>query len=94
MDSSIHPVRAFRLGQKPPMSLADLANRLGTTKTNLWRIESGKQRISAKLLPRLVAETGLSADRLRPDLSRLFRLSARSRSASARAKQQRRSRAA
>lgn len=72
MDNSLHPVRAYRLGQNPPLSQADLAHRLGTTKANLSRIESGKQGISNTLLAKLVAETGISADRWTPNLARLF----------------------
>lgn len=72
MDASEHPIRAYRLGMNPPLSLEDLAGRLGTTKPNLSRIENGKQKLSEDLLFRIVAETGISADRLRPDLAKLF----------------------
>jgi transcriptional regulator with XRE-family HTH domain len=54
------------------MSLEDLANRIGTTKANLSRIETGKQPISELMLPKLMAETGIPADKLRPDLAKLF----------------------
>ena len=72
MKTLIHPVRVYRLGQNPALSQADLAHRLGTTKANLSRIKSGKQGISNRLLAKLVAETGISADRWTPDLARLF----------------------
>lgn len=72
MDGSVHPVRAFRLRQKPTLSLEDLAARLGTTKANLSRIENGKQRVSEDLLPKFVAETPIPARLLRPDLAKLF----------------------
>lgn len=74
MDASVHPVRAYRLGQKPPVTLENLAGRVGTTKTTLSRIETGKQPVTDVMLPRLVAETGIPADKLRPDLAKLFML--------------------
>lgn len=61
------------------MRLEDLAARVGTTKANLSRIETGKQTISEDLLPKLVAETGISASRLRPDLAKLFNAAPRAR---------------
>lgn len=73
MDASVHPVRAFRLRQKPLLSLEVLADRVGTTKPNLSRIETGKQRVSEDLLPKLVTETGIPAAILRPDLAKLFK---------------------
>jgi transcriptional regulator with XRE-family HTH domain len=72
MEASVHPVRAYRLRQNPPVTLEDLAGRLGTTKANLSRIETGKQILSEGLLPKLVAETGIPAKSLRPDLAKLF----------------------
>jgi transcriptional regulator with XRE-family HTH domain len=55
------------------MKLEDLAARIDTTKANLSRIETGKQTVSDGLLVKLVAETGIPAARLRPDLAKLFR---------------------
>lgn len=72
MDASVHPVRAYRLAMDPPVKLEDLAERIGTTKANLSRIETGKQKLSEDLLPKLVAETGIWAGKLRPDLAKLF----------------------
>jgi len=72
MDARLHPLRAYRLGQDPTITLEDLADRLGTTKASLSRIESGKQQLSEELLRKLVAETGISASALRPDLAKLF----------------------
>lgn len=68
----MHPVRAFRLEQNPPLTLEDLAERIGTTKANLSRIETRKQELCVQLLPRVVAETGIPARQLRPDLAKLF----------------------
>jgi len=73
MTIPLHPVRAYRMNAKPPLKLAALARRIGTTKANLSRIESGKQQPSPELCRKLIAATGISADRLRPDLAALFR---------------------
>lgn len=72
MVESVHPVRAYRLSQSPPVKLRELAKRLGTTTANLSRIETGKQAVSDVLLVKLVAETGISARVFRPDLAALF----------------------
>lgn len=68
----MHPIRAYRRAQIPPLRLEDLAGRVGTTKANLSRIEGGKRKPSEKLLRKLVAETGIPAAALRPDLANLF----------------------
>lgn len=72
MAESVHPVRAYRLRQNPPVKLRELAKRLGTTTANLSRIETGKQAVSEGLLRKLVSETGISARIFRPDLAELF----------------------
>ncbi len=54
------------------MTLEDLAKRVGTTKPNLSRIETGKQTLREALLFSLVAETAIPARKLRPDLAELF----------------------
>jgi transcriptional regulator with XRE-family HTH domain len=72
MDASEHPIRAYRLAFDPPLRLEDLAERLETTKANLSRIETGKQKLTEELLFKAVAETGISARHLRPDLAKLF----------------------
>jgi transcriptional regulator with XRE-family HTH domain len=74
MDDSVHPVRAYRLRRNPPISLEDLAERAGTTKGNLSRIENRRQGISKRLFPKLVAATGIPAHVLDPDLAKLFQL--------------------
>lgn len=72
MDASVHPVRAYRHRQKPPLAQEVLAGKIGITKPQLSRIETGKQRVSDDLLPKIVAETGIPAAILRPDLAKLF----------------------
>lgn len=73
MGTSEHPLRTYRRSQTPPVTLEYLAKRIGTTKPNLSRIETGKQLLSEALLVKLVAETGISAGKLRPDLAAMFR---------------------
>jgi len=73
MDRAIHPLRAYRLRQEPRLRLKDLAVRIGTSKGNLSRIENGKQLVSEDLLPKVAAETGIPASKLRPDLAALMR---------------------
>lgn len=81
MDAPDHPIRAYRYSFTPPLTLADLAKRLGTTKPNLSRIENGKQKLEEKLLFKTVEETGISALKLRPDLAKLFTFPAKPRRA-------------
>jgi transcriptional regulator with XRE-family HTH domain len=54
------------------MSQDTLAMRIGTTKATISRIETGLQKITDDLLFSLVAETGIPAAKLRPDLAKLF----------------------
>jgi transcriptional regulator with XRE-family HTH domain len=73
MTTPVHPIRAYRLNQAPPLTLEGLAKKLGTTKPNLSRIENGLQPVSEALLPKIIAETGIPAESLRPDLAKLFK---------------------
>ena len=61
---SDHPITTWRKTQSPEITTAELARRVGTSKPNLWRIEYAGQAISSRLLPRLVAQTGLSPNQL------------------------------
>jgi transcriptional regulator with XRE-family HTH domain len=60
--SPLHPLRAYR--QRIGESLAALAERVGTSKATLSRIETGKQNASLTLIAKLKAEAKgqLSAD--------------------------------
>lgn len=71
MDQSVHPIKAYRTREN--VKLDELAVRLSTSKANLSRIENRLQQVSEDLLPRIVAETGISAAELRPDLAEYFR---------------------
>jgi transcriptional regulator with XRE-family HTH domain len=72
MQQKPHPVRAYRHGQSPRVSLSELARRLGTSKTTLSQIENGSRPVSLELLPKLRAETGIPGYVLRPDLAEIL----------------------
>lgn len=57
---SEHPLREYR--KQRGLSLDLLAQRVGSTKSWLSRIEAGKERPSMALVEKLKAQTGLSAD--------------------------------
>lgn len=59
MSDEIHALRRWRKENK--ISLAQLAEKVSSTKSWLSRIEGGEQ-ASADLISKLKAETGLSAD--------------------------------
>lgn len=52
--------------------MEDLAERIGTTKANLSRIETRKQALTRDLLFKLVAETPIPARELDPELAKIF----------------------
>lgn len=64
MEQPLSPVREFRHQQQPRLTLAALAKRIGTTKENLSRIETGKQGLSLKMAKALSRETGIPAAKL------------------------------
>lgn len=61
-----HPIRQFRT--EKDMSLAALAEKVGRTKTQLSRWETGQRRIPAELVPKLSTLTGIPPHELRPDI--------------------------
>ena len=65
---NIHPLRAYRERQQPPLSRAALADQLGVGRPTLFRWESGSRKIDEKLLPDVSEKTGIPAKELRPDL--------------------------
>jgi transcriptional regulator with XRE-family HTH domain len=52
-----HPLRAWRLTQKPPLSQAELAEIVGSTKATISRIESRLQDPKVALIRKIVAAT-------------------------------------
>lgn len=49
------------------------AQRLGTSKATVSRIENDKQPVSVEMLPKITAETGIPAEVMRPDLAGMFK---------------------
>lgn len=69
----MHPLKAYRELQNPPLSQEDLAERLGVTRSAICRWESGERRPDSDLLLKITKLTGIPAARLRPDLAVLFK---------------------
>lgn len=67
-----HPLTLFRTRHKPPLSKADLARLLETSRTSITRWEAWDRRISEAALPLIAERTGIPAGKLRPDLAALF----------------------
>lgn len=63
----IHPIRAYRERQNPPMSQGQFAGKVGVTRFTVMRWEAGGP-IDVKLLPAVSQEIGIAAGLLRPDL--------------------------
>lgn len=57
----VHPMRAFRLRQEPPLSQATLAELAETSEATICRIENGQPYVRQPLLKRLMKITGLPA---------------------------------
>jgi transcriptional regulator with XRE-family HTH domain len=68
----IHPLKAFRENQKPPLSQEQLANLLGVSRVTVTRWESGTRRVDDDLLPRVSEKTGIPTAVLRPDMAELM----------------------
>ena len=70
---NIHPLRAFREKQNPPLSQDQLADLLGVTRVTVWRWETGARQVDVELLPAVSEKTSIPAADLRPDLAALMR---------------------
>lgn len=68
----MHPLKAYREKQTPPLSQGDLAASIGVTRSAVCRWESGARQIDVDILPRVAAATGLPPAQLRPDLAALL----------------------
>lgn len=66
--NDVHPLQAYRNSQTPPLTKAELARKLGVSKTTVARWENGIRKIEPDLLPSIATETGIPAKELRPDL--------------------------
>ena len=69
----IHPLRAYRERQDPPINRRQLADLLGVSTAAVSRWEAGERKPDEEVLPVIVAKTGIPAAELRPDLALLMR---------------------
>lgn len=69
----IHPLKAYRAKQEPPLSQQELAALLGVARTTVARWETGSRQVDEELVPVVAERTGIAASDLRPDLAALFR---------------------
>ena len=63
-----HPLKTYRETQKPKLSQADLATKLGVARLTVLRWETGERKIGPSLIPTVTEKTGIPAKELRPDL--------------------------
>ena len=66
--TNVHPLRAFRLAQDPPLSIAQLADLLGVGRPTVFRWETGARKIDERFIHAVSEKTGIPARDLRPDL--------------------------
>jgi len=69
---SLHPLRAYRERQSPPLTQEQLAQQLGTSKASISRWETGERKPEVEQLPEITRKTGIAPGLLRPDLAELF----------------------
>lgn len=70
---TIHPLRAFREEQEPPLTQDQLADLLDVSRVTVWRWETHKRKVDDDLLLRVSEKTGIPKAKLRPDLASLLR---------------------
>lgn len=70
---SVHPLKAFRENQDPPLSQQQLAAFLEVSRVTVTRWEAGKRKIDEEQLPKVSEKTGIPKTVLRPDLADLMR---------------------
>lgn len=61
------PLAEYRARQDPPMRAAQLAKKLGISRSFLARLESGDRKPSIELVKRISDELGIAPAELRPD---------------------------
>ncbi len=83
---SIHPLRAYRERQSPPLTQEQLAAQLNVSKASVSRWETGERKPEVELLPGVARKTGIPAAELRPDLAEMFARPRRSKAARTRSR--------
>lgn len=74
----IHPLKAYRERQAPPLTQNQLAELLGVSTATISRWETGIRKVDPDLLPSVAEKTGIAPVELRPDLAGLADLLTRS----------------
>lgn len=69
---SLHPLRAYRERQDPPLTQEQLAGQLGVSKASVSRWETGERKPEQELVPVISRKTGIPPEELRPDLAFMF----------------------
>lgn len=80
----VHPLKAYRESQDPPLSQEQLADRLGRSRVTVTRWESGARKPEAEDLIVIHIKLGIAPALIRPDLAKLFSLAPRRSSGPAR----------
>lgn len=70
---TIHPLKAFRKRQRPPLTQKQLGDSVGVTRETVARWEAGIRKIDDELLPKVADVTGIARTKLRPDLADLMK---------------------
>ena len=68
----IHPLKAFRENQNPPLSQIELAEMLDVARETVTRWENGSRKIDEQKLTSVARKTKIPARVLRPDLAKLM----------------------
>lgn len=68
----MHPLKAYRKAQTPPLTQDDLAKNLGVKRVTILRWEKGKRKIDSDKVPEISEKTGIAPRDLRPDLATLI----------------------
>lgn len=68
----VHPLKAYREAQDPPLSQQQLADLLDVDRVTVTRWEAGSRQIDVEKLPIVAERTGIAPAELRPDLAAMF----------------------
>lgn len=70
--TDVHPLKAWRDRQDPPLTLDEAAKQFGVAKSTVSRWETGARDLEEDYLRSVSEKTGIPAAVLRPDLAELF----------------------